>query len=205
MLVLPGYPTAHEAELRERARALAAWTGRALPGVGLRPRSSRACGRSRRRSCSRRCTRASGCRCSRRWRAACRWRARTPPRCPRSPATRRCCSIPATSRRSPRRFAGCLTTPVLCEQLRARGLARVTEFTGERTARLTLDSYRAGRALLNPRSSRAPAPGRTPATAQRHARQTSGPCSRATLSPPRARARSLAPPPRGRHWRRPPR
>jgi glycosyltransferase involved in cell wall biosynthesis len=30
----------------------------------------------------------------------------------------------------------------LCEQLRARGLARVAEFTWERTARLTLESYR---------------------------------------------------------------
>jgi glycosyltransferase involved in cell wall biosynthesis len=39
-----------------------------------------------------------------------------------------------------------LDDPALCERLRARGLARVTEFTWERTARLTLASYR--RALV---------------------------------------------------------
>jgi glycosyltransferase involved in cell wall biosynthesis len=35
-----------------------------------------------------------------------------------------------------------LDDPALCERLRARGLARVAEFTWERTARLTLESYR---------------------------------------------------------------
>jgi alpha-1,3-rhamnosyl/mannosyltransferase len=35
-----------------------------------------------------------------------------------------------------------LDDSALREQLRARGLARVAEFTWERTARLTLESYR---------------------------------------------------------------
>ena len=47
VLVLPGYPTAHEAELRERVRARWAWTATCASRLGLRPRSSRACGRSR--------------------------------------------------------------------------------------------------------------------------------------------------------------
>jgi alpha-1,3-rhamnosyl/mannosyltransferase len=35
-----------------------------------------------------------------------------------------------------------LDDAALCEQLRASGLARVREFTWDRTARLTLESYR---------------------------------------------------------------
>ena len=46
VLVLPGYPTAHEDELRERARALGVDGDVRFP-AGSRPRSSRGCGRSR--------------------------------------------------------------------------------------------------------------------------------------------------------------
>jgi glycosyltransferase involved in cell wall biosynthesis len=35
-----------------------------------------------------------------------------------------------------------LDDSALCERLRTRGLARVAEFTWQRTARLTLESYR---------------------------------------------------------------
>ena len=94
------------------------------------------------RSCSPRCTRASGCRCSRRWRAACRSPARTPPRCRRSPATRRCCSTRATSGA----IAAAARAPAWRRGPRASGCARAgtlraaRQFTWERTARLTLDS-----------------------------------------------------------------
>ena len=46
VLVLPGYPTAHEAELRERARCSAS-TATCASRRGSPPRSSRGCGRSR--------------------------------------------------------------------------------------------------------------------------------------------------------------
>ena len=75
------------------------------------------------RSCSRRSTRASACRCSRRWRAACRSRARTARRCPRWPATPRCCSIRTIPARSPRRSSGCSATaprPTGCARPGAR-------------------------------------------------------------------------------------
>jgi len=37
---------------------------------------------------------------------------------------------------------GLLEDQALCDRLRARGLAQVAEFTWDRTARLTLESYR---------------------------------------------------------------
>jgi glycosyltransferase involved in cell wall biosynthesis len=43
-----------------------------------------------------------------------------------------------------------LDDPVLCDRLRARGLERVHEFTWQRTARLTLDSYRRALAPVGP-------------------------------------------------------
>ncbi len=67
--------------------------------------------------------------------------ARTPPPCPRWPATPRCCSTRTTSGHRRARSAGCWKSPALREQLRARGLARAQQFSWERTARLTLDSY----------------------------------------------------------------
>ena len=76
------------------------------------------------------------------------------------------------------------------EPLRARlvalGLARAREFTWERTARLTLDSY--GRAPRRVAVEHAPAS--APATAAARSRRTSARCSRAAQARRRARARS---------------
>ena len=127
-----------------RARARSASTATCASRRGLRRGARGAVGDRGRRSCSRRCTRASGCRCSRRWRAACRSPARTPPRCRRSRATRRCCSTRTMRRRSPRRSRACWTTPALRERLRARGLARASRSSpGSAPRALTLDSYAA--------------------------------------------------------------
>ena len=106
VLVLPGYATPHEEELRRTPPASGVTADVRFLGW-TRPRTSRACSRSPGRSCSRRSTRASACRCSRRWRAACRSRARTGRRCPRWRATPRCSSTRTTRRRSPPRSSGC--------------------------------------------------------------------------------------------------
>ena len=113
-LVLPGYPTPHEAELRERAARARLRRGASRPGS--RPRTSKGSTRSPTRSSSRRWPRASACRCWRRWRAACRWPAATARRCRRSRATPRCCSTrgPARDRRRDRAPAGRRPRPSGC-------------------------------------------------------------------------------------------
>ena len=197
-------PAAGAAGLPDLARAASCASARSLAGVaddvrflglGRPPRSSRACGRSRRRSCSRRCTRASGCRCWRRWRAACRWPARTPPRCPRSRATPRCCSTRTTRRAIAdaivrhARLARGGWPPARARPGSARAGSR-----WERTARLTLAELRArdwqrrvaaGVASRAPALRRSPAPcaARTPATAARRSPRTSARCSRAAPIP----------------------
>ena len=107
LLVLPGYPTEHEARCAS-VRARPGWRATCASRTGSAARSSRGFGKWRRRSCTRRCTRASACRCWRRWRAACRWPARTHPRYRRSQARRRCCSTPTTSAQSPLRSSAAL-------------------------------------------------------------------------------------------------
>ncbi len=107
LLVLPGYATAHETELRERARHARLGRTTCASSVGSPPRSSRACGIWPPPSSTPRSTRASGCPCLRRWRVGFPSPARTLLRCRRSPATPRSCSTPATNRRSPPRSSNC--------------------------------------------------------------------------------------------------
>jgi len=110
LLVVPGYPTPHEAELMSRARALGtvdqvrfpAWVSAAdLEGLYAASEAS----------CSHRCTRALGCPCSRRCDAACPLRARTGRPCPRWRGTLRCSSTRRTRSRFGRHSSACSTTP----------------------------------------------------------------------------------------------
>ncbi len=140
-LVVPGYPTPHEAELRQ----LAGVARHRRPGAHcphwLPAADSRASTHSRPLSSSRRSTRGSACPCSRRWPAACRWRARIGRRFPRSRATPRCCSIPRTCmaiRAAIERLLRDASWPTASARRAARG--RPT-FTWRRTAELTAASY----------------------------------------------------------------
>ena len=141
MLVLPGEPTAHEAELLALAAELGVADRVRIPAGSRTPRS-RGSTRSPRSSRCRRGRRASACRSSRRCVAARRSHARIARRCRRSPATPPTCSIPTTRRRSPRRSTACSARRGARAELVARGRSRCEQFTWERSARLTLESYR---------------------------------------------------------------
>ena len=142
VLVLAGYPTAHEAELRARAASEGRRRRRALPGVALRPRSSRACGRSREafvfpslyegfglpvleamaRGVPVACSNASSL--------------------PEVAGDAALLFDPHDEAAIAEALRRLLDDATLREQLRVRGLARAGEFTWQRTARLTLESYR---------------------------------------------------------------
>ena len=98
--------------------------------------------RGRPASCSRRSTRASACRCSRRWRAACPWPRRDARAWPRWPATPRSCSTPRTSAPSPPPSSGCWPTTSCASACARRDASARPAFTWERTAELTVASYR---------------------------------------------------------------
>ena len=141
LLVLPGYATDHEAELRAHAAGARHRRRRPLPRLGRRTPTSKVSTRRRRRSSSRRCTRASACRSSRRCSAACRSRARAARRWPRSPATPRCSSTRPARSRSRRRCESILHDEALAERLRDAGRAQARRFTWEATARGCLATY----------------------------------------------------------------
>ena len=164
---------------REDDVRLPGWvSGRELEGLWAMARRVRA---------SRRCTRASACPCSRRWRAACRSPARTPPRCPRSRATRRCCSTPTTTRAiAAARASGCSTTPAEAERLRARGLRSARAVHVGAHARADARQLRA-RARAASRSCPGPCAARTRATgARRVVGEPARRAARAARCPPRA-------------------
>jgi glycosyltransferase involved in cell wall biosynthesis len=140
VLVLPGYPTAHEAELRERARSLAvdgdvrfpAWVSAeeveglwALAEAFVFPSLYEGFGlpvlEAMARGVPVACSNASSL----------------------SEVTGEAALLfdPHDEAGIASALRRLLDSPALREQLRARGLARVSEFTWERTARLTLDSY----------------------------------------------------------------
>ena len=136
VLVLPGYPTPHEAELRDARPRRWASPATCVGRRGSRTPSSRACTRIATRSCSRRCTRASGCRCWRRWRAACRWRARTARRCPRWPGDAALLFDPEDAGAIARRDrSGCSTTARERDGCARPGRRRPPAFTWERHRR----------------------------------------------------------------------
>jgi len=141
MLVLPGYPTAHEDELRERARSLGvdgnvrfpAWVSheeleglwaitRAFvfpslyEGFGLPVLEAMA------RGVAVACSNASSL--------------------PEVAGDAALLFDPRDESALAEALCRLLDDPALRERLRARGLARAAEFTWERTARLTLESYR---------------------------------------------------------------
>jgi len=141
LLVLPGYPTAHEAELRERALSAGvagdvrfpAWVSAAeveglwalaeafvfpslYEGFGLPVLEAMA------RGVPVACSNASSL--------------------PEVAGDAALLFDPRDESAIAEALRRLLDDPALCERLRARGLARVAEFTWERTARLTLESYR---------------------------------------------------------------
>ncbi len=73
LLVLPGYHTSHEEELRERGRAAGRRGRRAAAGLDLRGRARGPVGARDGVRVPLACTRASGCPCWRRWPGVCRW------------------------------------------------------------------------------------------------------------------------------------
>ncbi len=135
-VVLPGYPTPHEAELRERAAR--AGRARGLPRLGLRrgPRGPVRARRGVRVPLAGRGLRAAGARGDGARRAG--GVQRPLRRCPRSRATPRCCSTRTTRGRSPTRCGGSRPRR---ERLRAAGRARAAQFTWERCAELTAAAY----------------------------------------------------------------
>jgi glycosyltransferase involved in cell wall biosynthesis len=141
VLVIPGYPTAHEAELRERARVLGieddvrfpAWVSAAeveglwalaeafvfpslYEGFGLPVLEAMA------RGVPVACSNASSL--------------------PEVAGDAALLFDPRDESAIAQALRRLLDDPELREHLRARGLARVAEFTWERTARLTIESYR---------------------------------------------------------------
>ena len=143
VLVLPGYPTPHEAELRARAARARRSPATCASSAGCAAPTSRACTRSPPRSCSRRSTRASGCRCSRRWRAACRSPARTASSLPEVAGDAALLfdpERPGGDRRA--RSSGCSATAPRRERLRARRAASAPRASpGSARRELTLAAY----------------------------------------------------------------
>ena len=79
-------------------------------------------------SSSLRSTKASACRRWKRWRAAARWSARTPPRCPKWWTARRFCSIRTRWTRSSRAMADLLLDAELRARMERLGLQRAAHF-----------------------------------------------------------------------------
>ena len=109
----------------------------------LRPRqdAGRAVPARRACSCSRRCTRGSGSRRSKRWRAARRSSRRTCRRCPEVVGDAALLIDPYEPDAIAAAMRRVLTEPALREDLRARGLARVREFSWERSVRRVREIY----------------------------------------------------------------
>ena len=141
VLVLPGYPTSHEQDLRRCARRARDRGRRATPGVG---RSGRARGPVRvgglfRAAVAARGVRPAGARGDG---PGAPGRVLEPGRARRrSPATRRCTSTLTPRRRSAPRSSACSETRREAERLAAAGRERAAQFSWAATAAGTLACY----------------------------------------------------------------
>ena len=122
VLVVPGYPTPYEADLRAPRRRARRRGRRRVAGLASRGRGPR--GPLRAGDVRRLPVAARGLRPARARGDAARRPGRLlgpRRRCPRSPATRRCSSTPRTSARSARRSSGCWATAPCAADLARRG------------------------------------------------------------------------------------